>query len=386
MRVLQVGDSLAVDFGGTAASCAQLANHLAGVGVESSVLTLAGLSRSGRRWPLDRSVTERVCHPIAPHPLAFCPDLDSIVSSPPRPEVVHVHGLWRLHYLQASRFAMRAGLPVLVSVHGMLHDLALEEKSVSKRIARWLYQDNLLRHARCLHVTATKEADEIRRLGFEGPFAVIPWGVDVPDDGRSAALPPGARPEPSTVLYLGRLKASKGLEVLLRAWSRVAARFGNRRLVIAGSGSLAYRDRLAALSAELGVSSSVEWAGPLDGAARERAFRDAALLVLPSAYENFGLVIAEALARGVPAIATYGAPWASLADEACGWWIPVGVDPLVAALSDALSRPAGDLRAMGERGRRWARANFAWDTTARAMHAVYGWLLGCGPAPSFVTP
>ncbi len=385
MRVLQVSDSLAVDFGGTAASCAQLANHLAGVGVESSVLTLANGSSGGPRWPLDTSVTERVCHPFAPHPLAFCPDLGSVVSSPPRPEVVHVHGLWRLHYLQAARFARRSGLPVLVSVHGMLHDLALQEKPVPKRIARWLYQDDLLRHARCLHVTAKKEADEIRRLGFEGPFAVIPWGVDVPPGDRSGTFSAASIVEPTTVLYLGRLTPSKGLEVLLRVWARIADRFPNARLVVAGSGPESYRDALAALASDLGVSRSVEWRGPVDGDARERVFREATLLVLPSSYENFGLVVAEALVRGVPAIATHGSPWSSLIEQSCGWWIPVGVDPLADALAEALGRPADDLRAMGERGRRFARANFAWDTTARAMRALYDWLLGHGPAPSFVS-
>ena len=118
MRVLHVSDSLAVEFGGTAASCSQLANHLAGVGVDSSVLTMAGSHQPVARWPLDRSVSERVCHSLVPHPLAYCPDFATLVSTAPRPELVHIHGLWRMHYAQATRCALKAGLPVLISVSG----------------------------------------------------------------------------------------------------------------------------------------------------------------------------------------------------------------------------------------------------------------------------
>jgi glycosyltransferase involved in cell wall biosynthesis len=106
--------------------------------------------------------------------------------------------------------------------------------------------------------------------------------------------------------------------------------------------------------------------------------------VLPSPSENFGLVVPEALARGVPVIATQGAPWSTLAAEDCGWWIPVGDGPLAATLTDALSRPSGVLRAMGARGRELARARFAWQTVTASMFELYAWARGAAPQPAFV--
>jgi glycosyltransferase involved in cell wall biosynthesis len=186
-----------------------------------------------------------------------------------------------------------------------------------------------------------------------------------------------------TVLYFGRLHPRKGVDVLLRAWAQLARRPADR-LVIAGVGSDGYRSALAALALELGLNDSIVWGGAVSGTAREALFARATVVVLPSAYENFGLVIAEALARGVPVIATQGAPWASLVEERCGWWIAAGAEPLASALSDALTRPDIELRAMGERGRRFARARFRWESAASAMRDLYEWLAGWRPQPAFV--
>lgn len=303
----------------------------------------------------------------------------------PRPEVVHVHGLWRLHYWQAAQYAREVSAPLVVSLHGMLYREALRERAVLKQLARRAYQDDVLRGAACLHATAAEEVVELRRLGFTAPAALIPWGVDIPNNNqaadRSAPMPRNGR---RTVLYFGRLHPRKGLGVLLDAWSRLGPH-DRRRLVIAGSDADGYRSTLMAHASDLGVSASVEWAGVLSGGDRERMFDEASVLVLPSAYENFGLVIAEALARGIPAIATEGSPWASLVDERCGWWIRPDVDSLASALADALGRSDAELTAMGERGRRFVAARFRWECAAGAMRELYEWLLGRRPQPAFVS-
>ena len=383
MRVVQVSESLAVEFGGTAAVCAQLANHLVRSGVSVSAFPLGGVNGSRSHWTLDSAIATRVCEPTGPRWLGYCGGMSGVFDSLPPADLVHVHGLWRVLYAQAGRYAEQHRRPLVISAHGMLNDLALAGKPRLKQIARWLFQDRLLKNARCVHVTAPEEADQIRRLGLKTPIAIVPWGVDLPgDDG--AVLDSRGTSDGRTIVYVGRLHPQKGLDVLLRAWSRVAARYRGWRLVIAGSGTDHYGATLVALASEVGVSDSVSWVGPVEGASRERLFASASLLVLPSASENFGLVIAEALVRGVPVIATHGAPWSRVIDEQCGWWIPVGVDPLVAALTEAVAAPPETLRAMGERGARFARAEFAWETATRAIIDLYGWVLDRGPQPSFV--
>ncbi len=385
MRVLQVGESLAVEYGGTAAACAELTNHLAHRGVDVSVITLGGPNGSGPAWALDPAVTAAVCVPTVPRRLGYCPGMPEILESLAPQDLVHVHGLWRLHYLQSAQFARARSIPVVVSVHGMLLGGALRQRAALKRVERWLFQDALLRRARCMHATSCAEAEAIRRLGFEGPIAVVPWGVHPPDASASPprSLAPDTAPH-RVVLYLGRLHPTKGLEPLLRAWAQVRQRFSAWHLVVAGYDEGAYRSTLVALATALGITASVTFAGPAQGSAREQLFANASLVVAPSPAENFGFVVPEALVRGIPVIATQGAPWSNLTAEACGWWVVPGESSLAAALVEALSQSPKALREMGERGRRLVRDRYTWDRVVTSMVELYEWTLGRRGEPPFV--
>ncbi|HWP36371.1 MAG TPA: glycosyltransferase, partial [Gemmatimonadales bacterium] len=103
--------------------------------------------------------------------------------------------------------------------------------------------------------------------------------------------------------------------------------------------------------------------------------------VLPTRHENFGLVVAEALAAGTPAIVARNAPWSGLEAHGCGWWIEPGVDALVACLEEALACSPERLAAMGQAGRRWVEAEFSWPASGARMAAVYRWLLETAPRP-----
>lgn len=383
VRVWQVVNSLEVTFGGISAACAQLTNHLARAGARVVGISLD--DNQGPRWPLDADVVEVRCASSWPHRLGYSRALAAQLAALTPPDLVHVHGLWRVHFAQATRAARRAGVPVIVTVHGMLHPPALRQRKAFKRVARSLFQDEVLRTARCLHATASEEADEIRLRGYDRPIAVIPWGVDMPDGDRVDG--PSTSPiadDRRVLLFLGRLHPTKGLETLLRAWARVFRSVPSWRLVLAGYDEGHYRARLTALGGELGLGDSLSFTGPVAGDDRERLLTGAQVLVLPSPSENFGFVVPEALARGVPVIATEGAPWSSLKTEGCGWWIPVGVEPLAATLAEALSRSPDTLRDMGERGRHFARAHFTWQTVTASMLELYAWARGVGPEPGFV--
>jgi glycosyltransferase involved in cell wall biosynthesis len=284
-----------------------------------------------------------------------------------------------VYFDQAARFAREIDARVVVTTHGMLYEHNLAQRPLRKRAARWLYQDRVLHEAACLHATADEDAEGIRRHGFEAPIAVLPWGVDVPP---GSAVQRADRPR--TVVYMGRLHPLKRLDTLVRAWAAVQANAPGWSLAFAGAAEQGYDGTLEALAADAGVAATVRFDGLLHGAARERAFADAAVVVQPSPAENFSLAIAEALSRGVPAIATHGAPWRALEAQRCGWWIEPGAEPLARALREAIVMSDDERRAMGERARRYARAQFDWETVADRTIEMYEWTLGRGSQPEFV--
>jgi glycosyltransferase involved in cell wall biosynthesis len=273
--------------------------------------------------------------------------------------------------------ARRFEIPYVVSPRGTLGDWPFRSGSKVKRLFWPLVQKPALAAVTGWHATSDAEYADIRRMGFREPVAVIPNGIDVPP--RVPKEPRG----PRTLLYLGRLHPKKGLDWLLSAWAAVERRFPEWRLRIVGPDERGHLAELTAQARALGLKR-VAFDGPVYGEERWRAYAEAEIVVLPTRHENFGLVVAEALAAGTPVITTHGAPWAGLARRGCGWWIEPGVEPLVGCLEDALACSPERLAEMGQAGRAWMETEFSWPTIGVRMAAVYRWLLGRGPRPSDV--
>jgi glycosyltransferase involved in cell wall biosynthesis len=296
----------------------------------------------------------------------------------PAADVVHVHGLWLMPNVYAGRAASRARRPLVVSPRGMLSPEALRFSRSKKRLFWALLQEPAYRDAACWHATSDQEMEDLRAFGVRAPVAVIPNGVDLP-----TTVSARTDREHRTVMSLGRIHPKKGLDKLIRAWAAVGPSAPDWCLRIVGPDEGGHADELVRLAHAVGAPNvCVE--GPVYGAAKWDVLRAADLFVLPTLSENFGLAVAEALAAGLPAIVTKGAPWAGLETEHCGWWIDHGVEPLEIALRGAISMPAAELRAMGERGRAWIAREFSWDRVAADMVAVYRWLKEGGIPPGIV--
>jgi glycosyltransferase involved in cell wall biosynthesis len=108
------------------------------------------------------------------------------------------------------------------------------------------------------------------------------------------------------------------------------------------------------------------------------------IFVLPSYSENFGIVIGEALAYGVPAITTQVTPWEMLRSGRCGWWVETGALPLEAALLEAMSLSDEERAEMGQRGRALVETRFSWYSVAIRHIELYDWLLTGASRPGWI--
>jgi glycosyltransferase involved in cell wall biosynthesis len=222
-----------------------------------------------------------------------------------------------------------------------------------------------------IHATSPEEALACREGFPSTQTIVVPNGVDVPGAPGGEAL----ANEGFEFIFLGRLHPIKGIEQLLEACARVA-RDEERKfsLTIAGAGDEEYSRRLERLVRSLGLESRVRLVGFLDGDDRSELLRRANALVLPSHSENFGMVVAEALAHGTPVIASQGTPWRDLEARGCGLWVRNTPECLAEAMARMM---ASSTSRMGQLGRAWMQEEFSWPHVASRMIEAYRRLCAC---------
>ncbi len=292
-------------------------------------------------------------------------------------DVVHVHGLWRQHSFSACRTAERHGKPYVVSAHGMLEPWALRNKRWKKLLYGALVEKRNLRHASCLRALTRREALDYQAYGMRGPIAIVPNGVDAPPskspDPFLSAYPAlrGRR----LVLFLGRVHYKKGLDVLCRAWA-ATPRAPHDHLVIAGPD-------FEGTQANLEIGSDVTFTGLLGPELRWSALAAAHVFVLPSYSEGLSMAVLEALAAGVPVIASPACNLPEIRERGCGWVVEPAVQPVARALAEALEITPAERAHLGSNGSALAAESFSWPRVAARVARVYDWMLG-GPAPSEV--
>lgn len=368
MRVAQVVPSLEDRHGGPSKSVRALANSLSRPDENIELLTTM---EAGQLLSLDGQDTASIhTFPrVAPCWLARSPALRQHLLSTVY-DCVHHHSLWLLTLRYAHEAARHHDAPLVISPRGMMSGWAWRHRRWRKRLAELFVHPGAFADAAGWHATSPEEADDIRRLGFTQPVCVSPNGVVSPSADELAAarsawheLCPATQQRPVALFY-SRFHRKKRLRELIDLW--LSAPRGDWLLLIVG---MAEDYTAAGLSAEIAALNAQESIAVFDGADRPPPYAVTSLFLLPSHSENFGLVVAEALAAGVPALVTDTTPWRELARQNCGWCVPWG--KFGASLATALATPARELQAMGAAGRTWVGREFSWEQAAKLLSSFY---------------
>lgn len=283
-------------------------------------------------------------------------------------DLLHVHEFRTVENLIVTPIAARNHLPVVLSPHGTLN-LSTGRGALKSAWDRLLSPSVARRIGTVVGLTVA-EADEARAvwasLGASAHFAVVPNGVDPAEfadlSGRDAFRARYGLGDALVCLFMGRLQARKGVDVLIEAFQR--ANVAGARLVIAGPDE----GMLPALQTRADVR--VIFTGYLGGADRLAALAAADLFCLPATGEGLSMAALEALAAGLPAVLSPGCNLPEVGTSGAGLIVDPLVEPLAAALHDLLT--AADRRAaMGSAARALIRDRFTWDSAAAQMEAVY---------------
>jgi len=299
------------------------------------------------------------------------------------PDIVHSHGLWRAFNKAFTQESLVRKIPLIIQPHGMLDPWALSHKRIKKLIAYHVFQKRLLSRADLLVANSHLEMENMRKLGFKNPIALIPNGIDLPDVQAVNSLAKEPPSEKKKLVFIGRLHPVKGLVELIKAFATISQSNPDWQLVIAGSGSPSFTKQLQQLVKRLKMSDAVIFTGFLKGDEKWKLLLGASLFVAPSHSESFGVSILEALSMGVPVVTTNNTPWSEIRTRDCGWICDVGMKPLVEVLSEALNTSDESLHSKGLNALAFSK-NFSWPKIAEMIDTSYHWVLNKSDKPSFI--
>lgn len=281
----------------------------------------------------------------------------------PGMDLVHLHSVFLWPTTSAAAAARRSGRPYLIAPRGMLvPELISARSSWVKRAWLALVERRNLRGAAAIHCTSAGESDDLRRCGLDlVPQLCVPNGVDVPERIQR-------NPAPNALLFLGRISWKKNLTSLIDAVRSLPA----VTLTLAGPDDEGLVPGLLAQATEAGCGDRVRWIGAVAANDLAPVFASHAALVLPSINENFGNVVAEAMANGCPVVVAPGVGARSLIEQADAGVVAGGGTPeALACAIQTLLGSNGLNEEAGARGRAFTRAQLGWPAVAREMVCHY---------------
>ena len=210
--------------------------------------------------------------------------------------------------MPAAFYAARYGVPYLVRPLGTLNRYGMHQRRPwLKQLSFQLIERRIIEHATLIHYTSEQERMEAAELGVDHPSVVIPNPVELPTTAQMQRKGQFRQQHPwlaerTLLLFLSRLDPKKGLDLLLPAFAQLKSTHPDVALVIAGDGEATFVAGLQSQARQLGIALDIVWTGFVENEAKQAVLADADIFVLPSYSENFGNVVVEAMAYGLPVV------------------------------------------------------------------------------------
>jgi glycosyltransferase involved in cell wall biosynthesis len=371
MKILNVNTSLdPVNGGGTAERTFQMSRFLAKAGADCAVL-VTDLGLTPERLKKLQNV-EVVAYPCLSRrfyiPKGSYKDIWNLVANA---EIIHLMNHWS--FLNALVFLMARDLhkPYVVCPAGALPIYG--RSKILKRFYNLVIGRNIIRQAHGQIAIAPVEISQFKAYGVPPEkISIMPNGVDagnfLSNDTVAFREKFGLGDAPF-ILFMGRLNAIKGPDLLLQAFCNISDTIRNYHLVFAGpdGGMLS---QLKEMAATRNISDRVHFTGYLGDADKSQAYYAAELLVVPSRQEAMSIVVLEAGVTGTPVLITDQCGFDDVIHIGGGQVVPVTAGGLQAGLNELLRKPDG-LKAMGERLKHYVSSHFTWDIIARKYLEYY---------------
>jgi glycosyltransferase involved in cell wall biosynthesis len=340
------------------------------------------------------------------HPKMFyAPELKRLAAEAvEEAEWFHGHGLYVWLNMWLGGEARKRGKPLVYHPHGFFDPWILRRSRGKKRLAHWLFEDKNIAHVRWWRALSNKEAEQIRDVvGDRAVVHVIPNGIDIAEvdaldthevdsfqfsvgsaepeasDGKGKETKRlidqetpcwTRRRRPKRLLFLSRIHAKKGLDLLVPAWGKLTKEFPDWELLVVGPDEGGYQATVEKMIADCGCSRTC-WIHPaVSGAEKHALLRTADLFVLPSYSEGFPMAVLEAAAHRIPVVQTDECNFPELTAAGGAWECRPECESVEIALRSALTAEDAECAERGLRGRELVERSYSWDQVADRVIAA----------------
>lgn len=299
-----------------------------------------------------------------------------------KPDLIHTQTLWLFLSHIVTKYYFKSKTPFIISPHGMLDNYQLKTSQLKKKIALLLFQDRNLKMASCIHALNALEYEAIRKLGYKNPIAIIPNGVNLPDQNYIPKVPKWKSNDRKTLLFLSRIDAKKNIHSLLKAWLTSNYRKHSWDLVIAGDlKNKSYVEELITIS---GTADSIKFVGGQFNEEKDSAFYHCDAFILPSFSEGLPMAILEAWSFKKFSIFTEECNLPIAFEQNVALKISTDVESIKTGLNSLFDMSEQERINKGELSYRLVANQFTWDNVAERFDILYRWVIAGGPKPNFV--
>lgn len=282
-------------------------------------------------------------------------------------DAVLINGIFTFPVTLAQIYSVFFKKPFIVAVRGGLQPWSIAHKKLKKHFYIKFITIPLMKRAKYIHVTSLEEEKNIKAMGINKTINVSN-GIDadifntLPDKYSFKRKYDGK----FIFLFMSRMDKEKGLDILFEAYRKFCSQFVKDKhiLLLVGPDNQNYLKRMSINYKK----ENIEYINGVYGNDKIKLIRRADVVLLPSYSENFGNIVAEALACERPVITTTGTPWKNIGMVGCGNCIKPNPEYLLEAMIKIYSKNDKELKIMGDKGREYILKNFRWDLKAQELY------------------
>jgi glycosyltransferase involved in cell wall biosynthesis len=278
-------------------------------------------------------------------------------------DLIHVYGGWTYFHIKATYVAMKMKKKIIIHPLGYYEPWSLKQKEFKKRIAWNVYQEKILLKSNLVHCASANEKNNLLKLNNNFKIEILPYGIQnsfVKKKNKKTSIKKRA-------IFFSRIHKKKGIEDLIKAWTEI----NNKDWILDIIGPCDDKKYLSYLKKLTFSNNNIFFLKPIYSEKNKKILFDKYdFLALPTFNENFGMVILEALARGLPVLTNHNTPWRDIKTYNAGWFISDNYNNLLSCLRKIFNSNIHIFRKKSLNSTKLAR-NYNWDKLANDYVSVY---------------